>query len=264
MSPMTAGFAVTLAALGFVGAFIAGLVGVGGAVVLIPLLYYVPPWLGVGALDIKLVAGVTMGQVLAASIVGAAIHGEGGAVHRPLALVAGPSMAIASLTGAVASRYVGGRTLLAVFGTMGLLALLLMLLPPPPEPVVPLGAAVAFDRRAAVVYPAVIGLLSGLVGAGGAFLITPVLFGVMRIPLRLSIGTSLAIAAISALAGFLGKLVTTQVPLWPTVAVVLGSLAGAGVGARASRRAPTRVLRASLGAVIALVTLRVWIDVLSH
>src|SRR4029453_13145277 len=68
MSPMTAGFAVTLAALGVVGAFIAGLVGVGGAVVLIPLLYYVPPWLGVGALDVKLVAGVTMGQVLAGSL----------------------------------------------------------------------------------------------------------------------------------------------------------------------------------------------------
>jgi uncharacterized protein len=261
---MTPAFASTLAGLGFIGAFISGMVGVGGAVVLIPLLYYVPPWLGVGALDIKLVAGVTMGQVLAAAIVGAVVHGESGAVHRPLVRVAGTSMAIASLTGAVASRYVGGRTLLAVFGTMGLLALLLMLLPPPPEPMVPLAAEVPFDWRAAVIYPAIIGLLSGLIGAGGAFLITPVLFGVMRIPLRLSIGTSLAIAGISALAGFLGKLVTEQVPLWPTVAVVLGSLAGAGVGAWASRRAPTPLLRASLATVIALVTLRVWIDVLSH
>jgi uncharacterized membrane protein YfcA len=264
VSGMTLAFAATLAGLGFAGAFIAGLVGVGGAIVMIPLLYYIPPWLGVGVLDIKLVAGVTMGQVLAAAIVGAAVHGGTGAVHRPLAVVAGASMAIASLTGAVASRYVGGRTLLAVFGTMGLLALLLMLLPPPPEPAMPAEAEIAFDRKAAVGYPAVIGLLSGLVGAGGAFLIMPVLFGLMRIPLRLSIGTSLAIAGISALAGFLGKLVTSQVPLWPTVAVVLGSLAGAGIGARASHRAPTRVLRASLGALIAVVTLRVWIDVLFH
>ena len=49
---MTGAFAVTLAALGFGSAFIAGLVGVGGAIVMIPLLYYVPPWLGVGALDV--------------------------------------------------------------------------------------------------------------------------------------------------------------------------------------------------------------------
>jgi uncharacterized membrane protein YfcA len=259
---MTLTFAATLAGLGFAGAFVAGLVGVGGAVVLIPLLYYVPPWLGVGALDIKLVAGVSMAQVLAASIVGAAVHGGAGAVHRPLAAVAGTAMAVASLAGAVASRYVGGRTLLAVFGTMGLLALLLMLLPPPPEPAVSMGAEVPFDRTAAIVYPAAIGLLSGLVGAGGAFLIMPVLFGVMRIPLRLSIGTSLAIAGVAALAGFVGKLVTAQVSLWPTVVVVAGGLSGAAVGARVSRRAPTPVLRASLGVLIALVTLRVWADVL--
>jgi len=260
---MTPAFAATLAGLGFVGAFISGLIGVGGAVVLIPLLYYVPPWLGVGALDIKLVAGVTMAQVLAATAVGTAVHGGAGAVHRPLAVIAGTSMAAATLTGAVASRYVTGRTLLAVFGTMGLLALLLMLVPSP-EPAAPAEAVVTFDRKAAVVYPVVVGLMSGLVGAGGAFLITPVLLGLLRLPLRLSIGTSLAIAGIAAVAGFLGKLVTSQVPLWPTVAVVAGSLGGAAVGARVSHRAPPRVLRASLVVVIALVTLRVWIDVLSH
>ena len=44
----------------FTGAFASGLVGVGGAIVMIPLLLYVPPLLGVGSLDIKLVAGVTM------------------------------------------------------------------------------------------------------------------------------------------------------------------------------------------------------------
>jgi uncharacterized membrane protein YfcA len=130
--------------------------------------------------------------------------------------------------------------------------------------VVPAEVGITFDRRAAVVYPGVVGLMSGLVGAGGAFLIMPILLGLLRLPLRLSIGTSLAIAGVAALAGFLGKLVTGQVPLWPTVAVVLGSLGGAAVGARVSHRAPTRVLRASLAAVIALVTLRVWIDVLFH
>ena len=261
---MTAAFAATLAGLGFVGSFVAGLVGVGGAIVMIPLLYYVPPWLGVGALDMRLVAGVTMAQVLAATVVGAAMHGGAGAMHRPLAVVAGSSMAVASLGGALASRYVGGRVLLAVFGVMGLLGLVLMFLPLPAESWEFLGAEVTFDRKAAVVYPAAIGVLSGLVGAGGAFLLMPVLVGVMRIPFRVSIGTSLAITGASALTGFLGKLVTAQVPLWPTVAVVAGGAAGVVVGARLSRRAPTRVLRATLGVLIVLATLRVWADVLSH
>ena len=49
---MTLALALLLFGLAFCGAFISGLVGVGGAVVMIPLLYYVPPLLGAGQLPI--------------------------------------------------------------------------------------------------------------------------------------------------------------------------------------------------------------------
>ena len=86
---VSAAFLLTLAALGFAGAFTSGLVGVGGAIVMIPLLLYVPPLLGVGSLDIKTVAGVTMAQVLAASVMGAWTHGRSAMLHRRLALWGG-------------------------------------------------------------------------------------------------------------------------------------------------------------------------------
>jgi uncharacterized protein len=79
---------------------------------------------------------------------------------------------------------------------------------------------------------------------------------------RLSIGTSLAMAGAGALLGFMGKLATGQVPFVAAAAVVAGSLPGAGLGARLSRRAPVDLLRVVLGIVIALAALRVWIDVL--
>jgi uncharacterized membrane protein YfcA len=261
---MTPAFLATLAGLGFVGALLSGLVGVGGAIVTIPLLYYVPPRLGVGVLGIKEVSGVTMAQVLAGAVVGAAVHGGRGGLHRPLAVIAGTSMAFASLAGAVVSRHVSDRLMLAVLGMMAALALILLFLPAPPDTLGFGSSTVGFDRRAAVAYPAAIGFVSGLVGAGGAFLLMPVLMGVMRIPLRLSIGTSLAVAGAAAATGFLGKLLAGQVPLWPTTAVVVGSIGGAMVGARLSLRAPTPLLRACLGVLIGLVALRVWIDVFSH
>ena len=59
---MSLAFTAVLFVLGAVGAFVSGLVGVGGAIVMIPLLLYVPPLLGVGALDIKAVAAITMVQ----------------------------------------------------------------------------------------------------------------------------------------------------------------------------------------------------------
>lgn len=237
----------------------AGLVGVGGAIVMIPLLYYVPPLLGVGALDMRAVAGVTMAQVFAAALLGAWFHGRWGGLNRRLALVGGAAMALTTLIGAVASRWVGGRVLLVVFGLMGLLALVLMYVTPVERPVsLPAPPPVGW---LAATYPGVIGLMAGLVGAGGAFLLVPVLNGLLRVPFREAIGTSLAITTASAFAGFAGKAVTRQVPLWPTVVVMVGSLSGAPLGARLSRHAPVRVLRHVLAVLIALATVRVWADV---
>ena len=259
---VTAAFVLTLAVLGFAGAFASGLVGVGGAIVMIPLLLYVPPLLGVGSLDIKTVAGVTMAQVLTASVMGAWTHGSGAMLHRRLALWGGVAMALGSLAGAVGSRFVGGRVLLVVFALMATAALLLMFIAPVEPGPEAGGKTMPFNRAGAVGIPGAVGVMSGLVGAGGAFLLMPVLIGVMRVPVRLSIGTSLAMAGAGALLGFVGKLVTGQVPFIAAAAVVAGSVPGARIGARLSRRAPVSVLRWVLGAVIALVALRVWIDVL--
>ena len=260
---VTLGFALTLVLLGFAGAFVSGLVGVGGAIVMIPLLYYIPPLLGVGSLDIRHVAGVTMTQVLAASLIGAWTHGRGDLVHRGLAVFGGASMATGALVGAIASRHASGDAILMIFAAMTTAALPLMFARPRGREGTQPGH-VRFSRAAAIALPGVIGLASGLVGAGGAFLLMPVLIGVLGVPVRISIGTSLAITGVSATMGFIGKLATGQVPLGPALAVVIGSISGAPLGARVSRRAPVGALRAVLAVLIVLVTVRVWIDVLSR
>jgi uncharacterized membrane protein YfcA len=261
---LTLALALTLIALGFVGAFISGFLGVGGAIVMIPLLLYVPPLLAVGSVDIKHAAGITMTQVLAASILGAWTHGRGAMVHRKLALVGGSAMALGALVGAVMSHVVSGRVLLAIFAVMTTVALPLMLVRPARWPGAAAAAEMPFKRASAMVYAAVIGIASGLVGAGGAFLLIPVLIAVLRIPVRVSIGTSLAMTGMSASMGFVGKALTAQIPLWPAVVVVLGSVAGAPLGARVSQQAPVNVLRTVLAALIALVMVRVWVDVFSR
>ena len=259
---MTLAFSLILFGLAFCGAFVSGLVGVGGAIVMIPLLYYVPPLLGAAELPIKEVAGLSMTQVLAAAVMGAWSHGRHAFVHRRLALTGGPAMAAGALLGALLSSHVSGRALLATFAVMATVALPLMFVSPAEAP---RGAGdpstLAFNRVTAAGLPGLIGLVAGIVGAGGAFLLVPVMVGVMRIPMRLSIGTSLAMVGMSAVAGFLGKAVTGQVPLWPAATVVLGSLTGAPLGGRVSRRVPVAVLRGVLAGIITLVMLRVWLDV---
>ena len=202
---MTPTLEIALFALAFCGAFLSGLVGVGGAVVMIPLLYYVPPLLGAGELPIKVVAGLSMTQVLAAAVVGTWSHGRHALVHRGLALTGGPAMAVGSLLGAVFSAQVSGRALLVTFALMATIALPLMFVAPADPPAGDDRAPVTFNRRAVDRPLGSIGFVSGLVGAGGAFLLVPVLVGVLRVPMRLSIGTSLAMVGISAVTGFLGK-----------------------------------------------------------
>lgn len=259
---MTVLFGATLVGLGFVGAFASGLLGVGGAIVMIPLLFYVPPLLNVGQLDIKAVAAVTMVQVFAASVMGAWAHSRRAMVHPKLALIGGSAMGVGSLVGAVGSKFVEGRVLLIVFAAMTTVALPLMFLPPRESVAVSNPRQVTFSLAGAALYPGLIGGMAGLVGAGGAFLLLPVLTGLLRIPARIAIGTSLAITTASAFTGFMGKLVTAQIPFWPALTVLVGALAGSQAGVHVSHRAGVQVLRRLLAGIIGLTALRVWFDVL--
>ena len=57
-----------------------------------------------------------------------------------------------------------------------------------------------------------VGLLAGAVGAGGSFLLLPLMVYVLHVPHRLAAGSSLAIAVMGASTGLVGKIVTHQVP----------------------------------------------------
>ena len=255
---MSLQFAAVLFVLGAVGAFVSGLIGVGGAIVMIPLLLYGPPLLGVGALDVRSVAAITMVQVFVASVSGMIAHGRHRAVNRRLALVGGAAMGAASLSGAVASRYVPERWLLAVFAVMVTVAFVLVLLPEPAPDVTEPAAEKEYSAPLTAVTAGVVGVAAGLVGAGGAFLLVPLLLVVVGVPIRVTIGSSLAITAVAATAGVIGKAVTGQIPLAPAVVVAAGALPGAQLGAVASRRLSGVALKRVLLAVIVLTGLKVW------
>ncbi len=242
----------------------AGLLGVGGALVMIPLLLYVPPRLGLGALDVKSVVAVTMVQVLVAACSGVIAHRRHRSVNGGLAWVGGPAMAGASFAGALLSKFLPERGLLLVFALMATAAAALVLLPAerlgrPPSPVEP----ARVDRARTALVASGVGLVAGMVGAGGAFLLVPLLLLVVGVPLRTTIGSSLAITALAAAAGFLGKLVTGQIPFGPALAVAAGALPGAQLGAAVSRRLPPWQLRLALFALTVLIAARVWWDVLT-
>jgi uncharacterized protein len=251
-------FGGVLFVLGLIGAFVSGLIGVGGAIVMIPLLLYVPPLLGVGRLDVKSVAAITMVQVFVASVSGMVAHGRQRAINMRLAATGGAAMAAGSLAGAIVSHWVLDSWLLLVFALMVTAAFFVMFLPTPPPDVTTPAEKRHYSAGLTVLVAGIVGVAAGLVGAGGAFLLVPLLLVVVGVPIRVTIGSSLAMTALAATAGIVGKLATGQVPLGPALVVALGAVPGAQLGAMASRRLAAGALKGILFVVIVLTGVRVW------
>lgn len=93
-----------------------------------------------------------------------------------------------------------------------------------------------------------VGLLTGLVGAGGGFLIIPALVILARMPMKLAVGTSLFIIAGKSLIGFIGDLQGSQIIDWK----VLGSfsafaIVGIFIGILLSKKIPGDRLKKAFG-----------------
>lgn len=248
-------FSLLLVLLGGVAGFFSGLLGIGGGILMVPLLLYAPPLLGYTALGMKTVAGITMVQSLAASLAGALGHGRR-RIDARLVRVMGLAVAGGALGGGVLSHWLSGVALEVLFTVLALLAGLLLLLPVPAGRDEPAERS-DFSQPRAALLGAAIGLLGGAVGQGGGFLIVPVLIYLLRIPVRIALGSSLAIGLISGAAGFAGKALTAQLLLWPSLAVVAGALVGSLLGSRFSQRLSQVMLRRVLAVVIIAASVRI-------
>jgi uncharacterized protein len=82
----------------------------------------------------------------------------------------------------------------------------------------------------------VVGVLTGLVGAGGGFLIIPALVMLSKLPMKEAIGTSLLIIAIKSLIGFSGDLLHYSIDWFLLISVTSVSVAGIFIGDRMSKK----------------------------
>jgi uncharacterized membrane protein YfcA len=258
---VTVSLAVTLLGVGFVGAFCSGLLGIGGALVMFPLLLYAPPLLGVGQLEVKDVIGITIVLVFVAALAGFLAHRRRRAVNEQLVRTGGIAGVVGSFSGALASKRVDDAWLLVIFALMAMAGAILILNPGGEENPAVTAETLRFDPFRVVAVAGGVGLAAGFVGAGG-FLLVPLLTTIVGVPIRISIGSALGITTMTATAGLVGKLVTHQVPFLPALAVTLGAIPGARLGAAVSRRVSVRHLKLAFAVTVVLAAARVWWDVI--
>jgi uncharacterized membrane protein YfcA len=131
---------------------------------------------------------------------------------------------LGAFVGGIASKWVSEWFLLLLFGVVTLVAGAVMFLPGPSaetEQTPTQDLAVPILSLGAISLS--VGLVVGLLGAGN-FLFVPLLIYVLKIPTRITIGSALVIHVLNGFAGFIGKLITGQVPFAMTIAVLLERL----------------------------------------
>ncbi|MBI5195054.1 MAG: sulfite exporter TauE/SafE family protein [Nitrospirae bacterium] len=256
-------FLITLVLLGLGGGFLSGLLGLGGAIFMIPLLLYVPPLLGVGLLDMKEVAAVSMVQVLSASLSGLIVHHKNRFVSKSILLYMGLCNAVGNLAGSLLSKYTKSTFLLAVFATMAVIAAIVMFIPRREQGENILPEDVKYNKLHASLISLAIGTFGGMVGAPGAFIYIPAMIYFLNIPTRIVIGSMLGVVFMGAVTGTIGKLATGQI-IWPyAIALVIGTVPGAQIGGNISKKVNTKHLRMIIAIIIAITGLRMWCQVLT-
>ena len=124
-------------------------------------------------------------------------------------------------------------------------------------------AVVKFSRFRAITTASGVGLLGGLVGQGGSFILIPLMTSYVHIPTRIAIGSNLAIVLLSTFAGFLGKSVTGQIDWLLTIPIILTVVPAAVLGGLVSRLVSVLYLRRLLALLIGIAAVRMWICLFS-
>ncbi|MFJ6078337.1 sulfite exporter TauE/SafE family protein [Pseudarthrobacter sp. NPDC092419] len=219
-----------------------GVLGGGGSILTVPILVYVAGFEAKEAIAASLfVVGVT-------SAVSVISHARGGRVMWRTGLIFGAAGMAGAFVGGLLGGHIPGQILLIAFAIMMVATSVAMLRgrtkkndggAAPVKRELPLGR-VLLDG-------AIVGLVTGLVGAGGGFLVVPALALLGGLPMSVAVGTSLVVIAMKSFAGLAGYLTTVQLDWGITLGVTAAAIVGSLIGAKLAGRIPETALRKAFG-----------------
>jgi uncharacterized protein len=254
--------------IGALVGFAAGLLGIGGGVVMVPLLVLVFRAHGLPAEHVlHLALGTALAAMVFTSLSSTRAHHRHGAVDWKIARAMSPGMLLGSFGAALIAGYIPTRPLAVLFTALVFYAATSILLDIKPSTTRELPGPGGIFAAGAV-----IGAVASLLAAGGAFLTIPFLLW-CKVPLRRAIGTAAANGFPIALAGTAGyvlqglKVADVPSPSWgyvylpALVVVVITSMLAAPVGAWLAHRMPVKLLRTLFALLLYVFAVRMVIGV---
>lgn len=252
--------------LGLATGFVAGLLGVGGGLIIVPVLITQLHAAGLGAgAEAQIALGTSLAVIVFTSLSSVRAHHQHGAVEWPLVRRIAAGALFGTLVGALLAARVPSQVLKVFFVVFLAYAALQMWLDFKPA-----AHRSAPGRLRSGLAGGVIGAVSSWVGIGGGTLSVPFMVW-HNVPLHRAIATSAAIGFPIALAGAVGYAIGGWsrpglpagslgfVYLPALLGIVLGSVLTAPLGARTTHRLPVRRLKRVFALLLAVLALRmIW------
>ncbi len=218
-----------------------GMLGGGGSILTVPVLVYLAGVQPKPAIAMSLVVvGVTSAVALIS-------HARAGRVRWRTGVLFGTAGMVGAYSGGRVAQYLPGSVLLIAFAAMMLVTAVAMIRAGQGRS----GAADRPQMRLAVLKIAAegvgVGLATGLVGAGGGFLVVPALVLLGGLSMPAAVGTSLLIIAMKSAAGLAGYLHSVSIDWRLTAAVTAGAVVGSLAGSRLTGRVRPEMLRRAFG-----------------
>ncbi len=239
---------------GLVMGFLSGLLGIGGGTVMVPALYYI------FHLTMKQAIGTSLFVILFASLSGFIAHRREKQVNLKLGLTLGIAGMAGAVVGGFSTTFISDFWLKALFGVLLLFCAIQMLvkrggsnkksLPLPLRERIrgegageEVGGGVNFNFPKSILIGLGAGYLSGLLGVGGAFVMIPAMHIILKVPMKLAIGTSLIAVFLNATSATGCYLWKREVVISLGLVIAVTSIIGAQFGARATIRFSADKLR---------------------
>ncbi len=235
---------IIASAAALVVGFVLGLLGGGGSILAVPMLVYL-----VGV-DPKEAIATSLFVVGATAAMAAFQHARAGNVAWRTGILFGAFAMVGAFGGGMLAEYIPGAVLLTAFGGLMLVTAVAMLRSSgPPE-------AADADKPLPIVKIAlegiVVGGITGLVGAGGGFLVVPALVLLGGLPMRRAIGTSLVVITMNSAAGFAGYASHVAVDYPMAIGFTALALIGSVIGAWTTAKVDAARLRSAFAVFVLL------------
>lgn len=265
-----AGLVLALVVTGAIAGVLAGLLGVGGGIVIVPVLYHLFTLLGIDeSVRMHVTVGTSLATIIPTSIMSSRAHRRRGSLDVSLIRRLMPGVVVGVVLGAIASRYLGGGVLTAVFAVVALAVALNM----------------AFKRDGFALADGLpgpagtaligggIGGVSTLMGIGGGTLSVPFMAW-CNVAMHTAIGTSAAIGfpiAVSGTVGYIVNGLATQglpantfgfVYLPALIGIVCASVLTAPLGVRLAHSLPVAKLKRIFAVLLLVIATRMLISLL--